>query len=398
MNGGSQALPAVGIPAPAHAATRAAAVPWYCVAVVLGAACVPIGVLWDISWHLTIGRDTFWTPAHMLIYLGGALPGCVCGWLVLKTTFWPDPGNQVPAVRLWGFRAPLGAWVVVWGAFAMLTSGPFDNWWHNAYGLDVKIVSPPHTILALGTYAVAIGGLLLVLSWQNRAPEERFSGITVLVLISFGTLLTKVSVFTTEYTYPNQQHTALFYQVVCLTFPLWLVAAARAARIRWAATITAVIYTLVTLGMIWVLPLFPGHPKLGPIYNPLTHMVPPPFPLLLIVPALAIDLVMLGFGRRHSFWKDTLLAVVIAVLFFVLLLAVEWPFAKFLLSPASRNAFFAGNAMWGYGSGFGHWRFEFWDSEKNPLTVTGSAIACGFSFVQARMALWIGDWFSKVQR
>jgi len=32
----------------------------------------------------------------------------------------------------------------------MLTSAPFDNWWHNAYGLDVKIVSLPHSILALG--------------------------------------------------------------------------------------------------------------------------------------------------------------------------------------------------------------------------------------------------------
>ena len=35
----------------------------------------------------------------------------------------------------------------------MLTSAPFDNWWHNAYGLDVKIVSPPHTLLILGIRA-----------------------------------------------------------------------------------------------------------------------------------------------------------------------------------------------------------------------------------------------------
>ena len=30
----------------------------------------------------------------------------------------------------------------------MLTSAPFDNWWHDAYGLDVKIISPPHMFLA----------------------------------------------------------------------------------------------------------------------------------------------------------------------------------------------------------------------------------------------------------
>ena len=59
-------------------------------------------------------------------------------------------------MRFWGFRAPLGAWVCIWGAFAMLTSAPFDDWWHNAYGLDVKILSPPHVVLAAGIGAIQI--------------------------------------------------------------------------------------------------------------------------------------------------------------------------------------------------------------------------------------------------
>jgi hypothetical protein len=28
-----------------------------------------IGLLWDISWHRTIGRDAFLTPAHLAITL-----------------------------------------------------------------------------------------------------------------------------------------------------------------------------------------------------------------------------------------------------------------------------------------------------------------------------------------
>ena len=48
-------------------------------------------------------------------------------------------------------------------------------------------------------------------------------------------------------------------------------------------------YTLILLFMVWVLPLFAAQPKLAPIYNPVDHMVPPPFPLLLILPAFAID-------------------------------------------------------------------------------------------------------------
>jgi hypothetical protein len=84
----------------------------------------------------------------MAIYLGGVLAGIAAGYLAIKTTFAGTPEERAAAVRFWGFRAPLGAWVMVWGAIAMLTSAPFDDWWHNAYGLDVKIVSPPHSLLA----------------------------------------------------------------------------------------------------------------------------------------------------------------------------------------------------------------------------------------------------------
>src|SRR6185295_2294254 len=118
---------------------------------------------WDISWHSTIGRDTFWTPAHMAIYLGGLVGGLCSGWLVLKTTFWGSAAERAASVRLWGLRGPIGAWVSIWGAAAMLTSAPFDDWWHNTYGLDVKILSPPHSILAAGMHHVVVGVVLLVL-------------------------------------------------------------------------------------------------------------------------------------------------------------------------------------------------------------------------------------------
>src|ERR1041385_9247134 len=106
--------------------------------ILLAATSAIVGVIWDISWHRSIGRDTFWTPAHLAIYLGGVLAGLACGSLVLKTTFAGTPRDRGASVGFWGFRGPLGAWVSIWGAFAMITSAPFDNWWHNAYGLDVK--------------------------------------------------------------------------------------------------------------------------------------------------------------------------------------------------------------------------------------------------------------------
>ena len=86
----------------------------------------------------------------------------VCGWLVLKTTFYGTDAERGATVRVWGFRGPLGAWVTIWGALALLASAPFDNWWHSAYGLDVKILSPPHSVLAAGMYFIVFGGSLHV--------------------------------------------------------------------------------------------------------------------------------------------------------------------------------------------------------------------------------------------
>src|SRR5437870_13043213 len=108
----------------ARAAGRAAALPWYVAAALIAATSAKVGVVWDISWHRSIGRDTFWTPAHMAIYLGGVLAGTACGWLALRNTFAGNGAERDASVRFWGFRAPLGAWVCIWRALAMITSGP----------------------------------------------------------------------------------------------------------------------------------------------------------------------------------------------------------------------------------------------------------------------------------
>ena len=131
-----------------------------------------IGIHWDISWHRSIGRDTFWTPAHLVIQFCGVLAGISCGYLILSTTFDGRSPLRDSSVRIWGFRGPLGAFIAAWGGIAMLTSAPFDNWWHNAYGLDVKIISPPHMVLAAGILAVHLGALILILGKMNRADGE----------------------------------------------------------------------------------------------------------------------------------------------------------------------------------------------------------------------------------
>src|SRR6185437_11241656 len=143
-------------------------VPWYVWCAVAAITSAMIGVHWDISWHRSIGRDTFWTPAHIAIHICGVLAGLSCGYLILSTTLAKASPLRDRSVRIWGFRGPLGAFVAAWGGIAMITSAPFDDWWHNAYGLDVKILSPPHMVLAAVIFGVHLGALLLIVGRMNR--------------------------------------------------------------------------------------------------------------------------------------------------------------------------------------------------------------------------------------
>jgi len=154
----------------------------------------------------------------------------------------------------------------------------------------------------------------------------------------------------------------------------------------------------ISLLMMWILPLFPAQAKLAPIYNPITHMVPGPFPLWLIVPAFGIDLVLRGAGSRRGFWRETIVALILGVIFFALLIAAQWPFSAFLLSPAARNPFFAGNAMWGYYVEPGEWCTRFWDVENHPVTWSAVGISVLGGALVSRLALGIGNWLNAVKR
>lgn len=381
---------------------KTAPVSGYARTVLAGATSIVIGILWDISWHRTIGRDTFWTPAHMAIYLGGLLGGLTCGWLVIRTTFFATPEVQGGAVRLWGFRGPLGAWVTIWGSLAMLTSAPFDNWWHDAYGLDVKILSPPHTVLALGMWAIVLGALLLVLREQNLAPADQPAPGRWFFIYASGVLVVLASVFLIEYSWPNQQRTRTFYQMSSATFPIYLLGMARASKFRWGATLIALIYMAILAVMAWMLPLFPGQPRLGPIYNPVSHFVPLPFPLLLVVPAVGIDWLRGWIGHGHGWPRDWLLVVLTGTAFLALFLATQWFFSAFLISPSAENWFFATDRHWGYSEHLGDWRWKFWSETSPrwnpPLTARGLVIALLLSIAASRVGLWLGNWMARVRR
>src|SRR5215510_4346816 len=149
--------------ATAAPAIRTRAVPWYLWCSALAVTSAYLGGHWDIAWHRSIGRDTFWSPPHVLEQVAAAVAGLFCGWRVLYTSFAGTDQDRAAAVRWWGlFYGPLGGWICIWGTIAMISSAPFDNWWHAAYGLDVKILTPPHAFLALGMITVQLGAMIMM--------------------------------------------------------------------------------------------------------------------------------------------------------------------------------------------------------------------------------------------
>jgi hypothetical protein len=384
---------------PPLATTRkSAAIPWYLWVAALAVTSVTIGAHWDVSWHRSIGRDTFWTPAHMAIYLCGVLAGIACGYLIFRSTFAPTPELASTSVRVFGFRGPLGAFIAAWGGIAMLTSAPFDNWWHNAYGLDVKIISPPHTLLMLGIFAVEIGALLLILARMNRdtqtgAPPA--ASLQWLMMYIFGLMLVLTMFFRMEYTWDVMLHRAGAYISIAIGVPLYFSAMWKASRHPWACTLICAFYTLAIIGFILILPLFPATPKLGPVFQPVTQFIPPKFPILLIAPAIVLDLLWRFWGQANKL----LLSLVSGVLFVLALVAAEWPFASFLMTDAAKNRFFgAGYLDYGTPSFSLDALRRFVQPQHGIALWTGLAWAMLYAAISVWVGLLLGDWMRKVQR
>jgi hypothetical protein len=376
---------------------------WPVRAVLVAATCVLVGVVWDISWHMSIGRDTLWSPPHLVTYAAGLIVGITCGWLALHTTFRGTADERGHAVAFWGFRAPLGAWICIWGAFAMLASAPFDDWWHQAYGLDVKIISPPHVVLALGMYAVVVGAMVMTAAARSDAPDARTRRRLEWGLVyALGVMLSMVAVFTTEYSQRGAQHASLFYRVSAMAYPVLLCGAARASGLRWSATRVAAVYMAVRMLQGWILPLVPAEPKLGPIFYPMTHLAALEFPLLLVVPALGVDwLVQRPRDDEARPRRDLLLAPLVGVAFVLLLLAAQWPFATFLHSPAARNWFFFADqnfVFWGRATSL-YRQYRFFPGDPSTAAfLAGIGRAVVFATLSAFVGLSWGRWLRRVRR
>ncbi len=377
--------------------------PTYLYATVLASFSIMIGLIWDISWHTSIGRDGLLSAPHLAIYFGGVLAGIFSGVRVLKVSFWGTEQQKQESLSFWGiFKGSLGALFCIWGAFAMLTSAPFDDWWHNTYGLDVTILSPPHTVLLLGMVTIQFGAMITVLSVKNRMRLSNLTNpkvekrLRLFFALSTGFVMCMFFTIASQYLGRHDMHRVSFYQVSSFIFPLLMVATSIAAPSKWGATYAALVYSIFMAAMVWILPLFPAEPLLGPVLNPITNFQAFEFPLLLIFPALAIDWIT----QRTQSMNPWLTSLLYATSFLVLMLVFQYPFGNFLMSEMARNWFF-GTESWYFGSS-PDWEYRFayaeWMETTGMELVKGLVIALGVGYISSRISMRWGKWMQHIMR
>jgi hypothetical protein len=141
-----------------------------------------LGMYWDISLHIDVGRDAgpLANPAHYLI-LAGLFGIFTAGYFAICL---PKERPGPAAIHIVGdWYAPVGGLLIAaCGAFA-LVGFPLDDIWHRLFGQDVTLWGPTHLMLIGGASMTLIGqAVLLVEGLRARSSSGRAAAEPALIV------------------------------------------------------------------------------------------------------------------------------------------------------------------------------------------------------------------------
>lgn len=255
--------------------------PWVLGAAALGSITMPLGAYWDIAFHFSRGRDTFFSPPHLLIY-GGIV-------LVSSALF---SGLRITAAML-GWRNLITkaspATLAALGLAAQLASAPFDELWHYLFGLDVGIWSPPHAILIAGGFTACLS--LAFLPVQISTYRASFFRV---ILFAGALLIGNVFLAEAEFPFPfwhvsNTRPEAVYPILLGLFSLIVLVSARKVLPFRYAFLAISGMYVAARMA------LYPLLSRMG-------SAVAPTLPDWIFIPliiAFFTEILVPGIFRPH---------------------------------------------------------------------------------------------------
>ncbi|KUI37473.1 hypothetical protein [Mycobacterium sp. GA-2829] len=126
---------------------------------------------WDDAWHTDIGRDTAFIAPHLALYGSVAVVGLVVlGW------------GLVALARTRSIRAALrqpGLLLAGLGGAVTLAAAPLDAFWHDAFGRDAVLWSPPHMLVVFASTTMAIGLLAGLRPTRHGIIEAALSALVL---------------------------------------------------------------------------------------------------------------------------------------------------------------------------------------------------------------------------
>jgi hypothetical protein len=210
--------------------------------VAFGGVAAVLGLYWDDAWHTDVGRDTFFAPPHLLLYAG-------VGLLLLTVASW---AWQRFRQERWAAFGDLTLTLPLLGAGVTLAAAPVDELWHELFGRDAVVWSPPHMVAVAGMLAFAAGLHLAAHRDPGRTPRLTGAVIGAFLLAAAGTVVMEFEADVPQFPVV----TYLPVHIASLSFAFALIR--RVSDRAWVTTHAATVYVALRLVVVGFLALL-GH-------------------------------------------------------------------------------------------------------------------------------------------
>ena len=143
---------------------------------VIGPIVIVSAGFWDAISHILKGPESFWSPSHIVVYIG-----------VFITTFAAGMGFLLLFRKSVHGTLKTGIKLVIAGSIIQMISGFGDSLSHDLFGID-GLISWSHQPLEFGLVLAALGAVLIIKN-REHTKLKLFLPISIIAFLFFATWL-----------------------------------------------------------------------------------------------------------------------------------------------------------------------------------------------------------------